>query len=190
MMRNSRWRSMSAAMSSRVGSGPGSGHRCPRALPSASSPAPPPTPSGVPSERSQPSRRLGSLRSTSTYVDGSSTICAKITARAAASGRRAHHRCSVLGMAVADRLLPRRGLVDRLERQRDLDELLLRPDGLVIRGVACDARQQLGEVVVHARSRRSRARARTAGAGSARGASSPSRNSTIARMKSSGLLSE
>ena len=30
-------------------------------------------------------------------ADGSSTICAKITARAAASGRRAHHRCSVLG---------------------------------------------------------------------------------------------
>jgi hypothetical protein len=30
-------------------------------------------------------------------LDGSSTICAKITARAAASGRRAHHRCSVLG---------------------------------------------------------------------------------------------
>jgi hypothetical protein len=28
---------------------------------------------------------------------GSSTICAKITARAAASGRRAHHRCRVLG---------------------------------------------------------------------------------------------
>ena len=30
-------------------------------------------------------------------ADGSSTIWAKITARAAASGRRAHHRCSVLG---------------------------------------------------------------------------------------------
>ena len=30
-------------------------------------------------------------------LDGSSTICAKITARAPASGRRAHHRCSVLG---------------------------------------------------------------------------------------------
>ena len=35
--------------------------------------------------------------STSTFSDGSSTICAKITARAAASGRRAHHRCSVDG---------------------------------------------------------------------------------------------
>ena len=35
--------------------------------------------------------------STSTYPDGSSTICAKITARAAASGRRAYQRCSVLG---------------------------------------------------------------------------------------------
>ena len=30
-------------------------------------------------------------------ADGSSTIWAKITARAAASGRRAHQRCSVLG---------------------------------------------------------------------------------------------
>src|SRR5262245_28051935 len=30
-------------------------------------------------------------------LDGSSTICAKITARAAARGLRAHHRCSVLG---------------------------------------------------------------------------------------------
>ena len=39
----------------------------------------------------------GSDSSTSTYSDGSSTICAKITARAAASGRRAHHRCSVDG---------------------------------------------------------------------------------------------
>ena len=29
------------------------------------------------------------------WHDGSSTICAKITARAAANGRRAHHRCSV-----------------------------------------------------------------------------------------------
>ena len=40
---------------------------------------------------------FGSDSSTSTYSDGSSTICAKITARAAASGRRAHHRCSVDG---------------------------------------------------------------------------------------------
>jgi len=40
---------------------------------------------------------LGSDRSTSTYSAGSSTICAKMTARAAASGRRTHHRCSVLG---------------------------------------------------------------------------------------------
>ena len=31
------------------------------------------------------------------HSDGSSTICAKITARAAANGHRAHHRCSVLG---------------------------------------------------------------------------------------------
>ena len=36
-------------------------------------------------------------RSTSTYSDGSSTICAKITARAAASGRRAHQRCNPRG---------------------------------------------------------------------------------------------
>ena len=35
--------------------------------------------------------------STSTYSDGSSTIWAKMTARAAASGLRAHHRCRVLG---------------------------------------------------------------------------------------------
>ena len=36
--------------------------------------------------------------STSTYSDGSSTICAKITALAAANGPPApHHRCSVLG---------------------------------------------------------------------------------------------
>ena len=39
----------------------------------------------------------GSDSSTSMYSDGSSTICEKITARAAASGRRAHHRCSVDG---------------------------------------------------------------------------------------------
>jgi hypothetical protein len=31
------------------------------------------------------------------HAEGSSTICAKITARAAARGRRAHHRCSMLG---------------------------------------------------------------------------------------------
>ena len=30
-------------------------------------------------------------------ADGSSTICAKITARAAANGRLAHHKCSVDG---------------------------------------------------------------------------------------------
>jgi hypothetical protein len=30
-------------------------------------------------------------------AEGSSTICAKMTARAAASGRLAHHRCRVLG---------------------------------------------------------------------------------------------
>ena len=35
--------------------------------------------------------------STSTYSDGSSTIWAKMIARAAASGLRAHHRCRVLG---------------------------------------------------------------------------------------------
>ena len=40
---------------------------------------------------------FGSDSSTSTYSDGSSTICAKMTARAAANGRRAHHRCRVLG---------------------------------------------------------------------------------------------
>ena len=39
----------------------------------------------------------GSDNNTSTYSHGSSTICEKITARAAASGRRAHHRCSVDG---------------------------------------------------------------------------------------------
>ena len=38
-----------------------------------------------------------SVGNNSGRLDGSSTICAKITARAAASGRRAHHRCSVLG---------------------------------------------------------------------------------------------
>ena len=32
-----------------------------------------------------------------TLADGSSTICAKITARAVANGFRAHHKCSVLG---------------------------------------------------------------------------------------------
>ena len=57
-------------------------------------------------------------------ADGSSTICANITARAAASGRRAHHRCNVRRMPMPDRLLPRRGLVDRFERQSDFDEFL------------------------------------------------------------------
>ena len=39
----------------------------------------------------------GSDSRTSTYSAGSSTICAKITARAAAKGRRAHQRWSVDG---------------------------------------------------------------------------------------------
>ena len=39
----------------------------------------------------------GSDSSTLTYSDGSSTICAKSTARAAARGRRAHQRCRVDG---------------------------------------------------------------------------------------------
>jgi hypothetical protein len=38
-----------------------------------------------------------SVGNRSGWADGSSTIWAKITARAAASGRRAHHKCSVLG---------------------------------------------------------------------------------------------
>ena len=62
----------------------------------------------TPSAATRPARRFFSARcaarfvagsdsSTSTYSDGSSTICEKITARAAASGRRAHHRCRVDG---------------------------------------------------------------------------------------------
>ena len=46
------------------------------------------------------SRSLSWARSVgkrSGLAEGSSTIWAKITARAAASGRRAHHRCRVLG---------------------------------------------------------------------------------------------
>ena len=98
MMRKSRWRSWSASMSSSVGcrtwlrdrepgplafsaSAVASSHSFRRALRTASAFR----------------RSFGSARSTSTYAEGSSTICAKITARAAASGRRAHHRCSVLG---------------------------------------------------------------------------------------------
>src|ERR1035437_9379829 len=43
-------------------------------------------------------RRIALCPSETTgQLDGSSTICAKITARAAANGRRAHHRCNVLG---------------------------------------------------------------------------------------------
>ena len=38
-----------------------------------------------------------SAGNSSGQADGSSTICAKITARAAAKGRRAHHKCRVLG---------------------------------------------------------------------------------------------
>ena len=38
-----------------------------------------------------------SLPISSGTAEGSSTICAKITARAVAKGRRAHHRCSVDG---------------------------------------------------------------------------------------------
>jgi hypothetical protein len=38
-----------------------------------------------------------SVLNRSGLAEGSSTICAKITARVAANGRRAHHRCSVEG---------------------------------------------------------------------------------------------
>ena len=58
-------------------------------------------------------------------ADGSSTICAKITARAAASGRRAHHRCSVLGCPWRIDFSRADGLVDGLQRQGDFDEFLL-----------------------------------------------------------------
>ena len=80
-------------------------------------------------------------------ADGSSTICAKITARAAASGRRAHHRCSVHGcpwridfsraeaslMASSGRATSISFFVSCVHRRR----------------LSC-SRQQLGEVVVHA----------------------------------------
>ena len=55
---------------------------------------------------------------------GSSTICAKITARAAASGRLAHHRCSVLGCPCRMDLSRAAGGVDVIERQRNFDQLL------------------------------------------------------------------
>ena len=85
-------------MSSSVGSGPGAGAEVlASAARSANRLASSQTFLRAFSTASALRRSLGSARSTSTYADGSSTICAKITARAAASGRRAHHRCSVLG---------------------------------------------------------------------------------------------
>ena len=99
MISNSRSRSMSATHSSSVGSGPGSGAAC--------CPARGASPYAA-WRLFQASRRLassrvaarflaGSLSRSSVCSDGSSTIWLKITARAAASGRRAHHRCSVVG---------------------------------------------------------------------------------------------
>ncbi len=59
-------------------------------------------------------------------ADGSSTICAKITARAAAKRPPRPPQMQRARVPVPDRLLPRRGFVDRVERQRDFDELLAR----------------------------------------------------------------
>ena len=94
-------------------------------------------------------------------------------------------------MPVTDGLLARRCLVDRVQRQGDLDELLswrlMRCPRSYWGLRSC---QQLGEVVVDAGHPEVRLALERLAARSGPGASSPSRNSTIARMKSSGLLSE
>ena len=45
----------------------------------------------------RPANRRVGVRHCISRLDGSSTICEKITARAAANGRRTHHRCNVDG---------------------------------------------------------------------------------------------
>ena len=51
----------------------------------------------IPNSRSRSRAWAFSVGNRPGCAEGSSTICEKITARAAASGRRAHHRCRVLG---------------------------------------------------------------------------------------------
>ena len=51
----------------------------------------------IPNNRSRSRSCSASVGNSSGRPDGSSTNCANSTARAAASGRRAHQRCSVLG---------------------------------------------------------------------------------------------
>ena len=51
----------------------------------------------IPNRRSRSWSCASSVGKSSGRPDGSSTSCANSTARAAANGRRAHHRCSVLG---------------------------------------------------------------------------------------------
>ena len=55
---------------------------------------------------------------------GHPPTCANSTARHAASGRRAHHRCSVLRVPMPDRFFPHRRRIDRFERNGDLDKFL------------------------------------------------------------------
>ena len=82
----------------------------------------------MPCRRSRSAFCSSSVGNSSGWADGSSTSWANSTARQAASGRRAHHRCSVDGWPVPDGLLAGGLPVDVLQRQRDLDELRLVPE--------------------------------------------------------------
>ena len=58
-------------------------------------------------------------------ADGSSTICAKITARAAANGRRAHHKCNVDGCPCRIDFSRAEALLIASSGRRDFDEFFL-----------------------------------------------------------------
>ena len=74
--------------------------------------------------RSRSCSCASSVGNRSGFAEGSSTICAKITARAAASGRRAHHRCSVLGCPCRIDFSRTLAALIEVQRQRDLYEFL------------------------------------------------------------------
>ena len=72
-------------------------------------------------------------------ADGSSTICAKITREPPLAGA-APTRGAACSVPMADRLLPRRGDVDRFQWQGDLDQFL--SDSAIRRVPAADGRRQ------------------------------------------------
>jgi hypothetical protein len=70
-----------------------------------------------------------SVGNRSGHDDGSSTICAKITARAAANGRRAHHRCNVEGCPCRIDFSRAEAMLIASSGKRDFDQLLAGLDG-------------------------------------------------------------